>query len=69
LISATISFGSLEDVVFMLHVKRSDLGLIATLASLTALWDREQQKREKCYKGIDGTVGSRTKNVKNAAKE
>ncbi len=32
-----ISFGSLEDVVFMLHVNLNDLGLTSPVPSLTAL--------------------------------
>ena len=32
-----ISFGSLEDVVFMLHVKRKDRGLISPLSLTTFL--------------------------------
>jgi hypothetical protein len=43
LISAMISFGSLEDVVFMLQVNRSDLGLISPPASLTALWEQKRK--------------------------
>ena len=37
LISAMISFGSLDDVVFMLQVKRSDRGLISPLSFTTLL--------------------------------
>ena len=36
LISAMISFGSLDEVVFMLHVNRNDLGL-TSVPSFTAL--------------------------------
>lgn len=37
LISAMISFGSLDDVVFMLQVKRNDRGLISPLSFTTLL--------------------------------
>ena len=41
LISAMISFGSLEDVVFILHVNRNDRGLISPLSLTTFLRNRE----------------------------
>ena len=42
LISAMISFGSLEDVVFILHVNRNDRGLISPLSLTTFLRNREK---------------------------
>ena len=45
-ISAMISFGSLDEVVFMLHVNLKDLGL-TSVPSFTALLLRKKKERKK----------------------
>jgi hypothetical protein len=55
-----ISLGSLDEVVFMLHVNRNDLGLISPL-SLTALLQSYQKfnlmlDRRNILTGISETV-------------
>ena len=49
LISAMISFGSLDDVVFILHVNRNDRGLISPLSLTTFLCNRKKYLLRNCH--------------------